>query len=160
MINFNSNTNNDAEWYTPRYILEALGEFDLDPCFLADGERPYDTAKKHYWKEIDGLSQRWEGRVWLNPPYGREIGKWLSKLAEHGNGIALVFARTDTKTFQEQVFGKANAILFLGERLYFARGKTLDTKNPANAASCLIAYGSNNVKILELCKLKGKLIYL
>ncbi|WP_223160903.1 phage N-6-adenine-methyltransferase [Salinicola aestuarinus] len=85
------------EWLTPPSILEALGSFDLDPC--SPVERPWDTASEHLTLHDDGLSAAWRGRVWLNPPYGRETGLWLEKLAEHGDGIALVFARTETEMF-------------------------------------------------------------
>ena len=82
------------EWYTPKWIIDALGSFDLDPC--APSEQFY-TADKCYTKEMDGLYQEWEGRVWLNPPYKNPlIGKFMKRLAEHGNGIALVFNRMDT----------------------------------------------------------------
>ena len=60
-----------TEWYTPQYIIEALGgKFDLDPCapFIE-----WHTANKCFTKEIDGLSKVWEGRVFLNPPYTNPI---------------------------------------------------------------------------------------
>ena len=85
------------EWLTPPHILQALGEFDLDPC--APIVRPWETAKNHFTINDDGLKQKWFGRVWCNPPYGLEAAIWLNKLAEHGNGIALIFARTETKMF-------------------------------------------------------------
>jgi hypothetical protein len=69
------------EWLTPPHILKALGEFDLDPC--SPVVRPWPTAKRHFTIEDDGLIQKWEGRVWCNPPYGLESTKWLLKLAEH-----------------------------------------------------------------------------
>lgn len=62
-----------TEWYTPQYIIEALGgKFDLDPCapFIE-----WHTANKCFTKEIDGLSMVWEGRVFLNPPYSNPIIK-------------------------------------------------------------------------------------
>lgn len=85
------------EWLTPPEILAKLGTFDLDPC--APECRPWDTAAKHYSKPQDGLQQPWTGRVWLNPPFGRQAVQWLRKLVEHGNGIALVPARTETAMF-------------------------------------------------------------
>lgn len=84
MKNFNLNTKNSEEWFTPPELIKALGEFDLDPCSPVN--RPWDTAKKHYTKEVDGLKQKWEGRVWLNPPYGKETFKWIERLANHGDG--------------------------------------------------------------------------
>ena len=73
--NFNTNTENHDEWLTPPEIIKALGEFDLDPCSPVN--RPWDTAKKHFTKFDDGLNKEWDGRVWVNPPYGRETFKWL-----------------------------------------------------------------------------------
>src|SRR6185503_8425133 len=90
------------EWLTPPEIVKALGPFDLDPC--APVVRPWDTAAKHYTTAEDGLSQPWEGRVWLNPPYGPHAAKFLAKLAKHGNGIALTFARTETLAFVKWVW--------------------------------------------------------
>lgn len=107
MKNFNLNTKNSEEWFTPPELIKALGEFDLDPCSPVN--RPWDTAKKHYTKEVDGL---WEGRVWLNPPYGKETFKWIERLAHHGDGIALIFARTDTKGFHEQYLLRQTAFSF------------------------------------------------
>ena len=68
------------EWYTPKEILDALGKFDLDPCAPI---RPlWPTAEVMYDQNIDGLSQIWEGRVWLNPPYSRPlIELFVRKLA-------------------------------------------------------------------------------
>jgi hypothetical protein len=72
------------EWLTPPEIVRALGPFDLDPC--APIVRPWDTAAQHYTIQDNGLNQPWAGRVWLNPPYGREAIHWMARLAEHGNG--------------------------------------------------------------------------
>jgi len=97
------------EWGSPTHIVEAsvkvLGGIDLDPC--SNLGKPNVPAKKHYTIEDDGLAHEWEGRVYLNPPYGRTIQKWTSKLINSYEGgsitaaIALLPARTDTKWFQE-----------------------------------------------------------
>lgn len=137
MKNFNTNTTNNDEWLTPPSIIKALGPFDLDPCSPVN--RPWDTATKHYTKEQDGLTQSWKRRVWLNPPYGRETFKWLEKLYYHGNGIALIFARTETKGFHEQVWNRAAAVFFFEGRLRFYRVDG-SQGGPANAPSCLVAY--------------------
>ncbi len=127
------------EWYTPPELFEALGiNFDLDPA-APEGGVPWIPAGRHYSKLDDGLTQPWVGRVWLNPPYGREVGKWLARLVEHGDGLALVFARTDTRWFHKYV-PKATAVCFVAGRLRFVRpdGKPADS---AGAPSLLIAYG-------------------
>ena len=82
--------------HTPPYIFAGIPlTFDLDPASPLSG--PVTPARYHYTPEQDGLAQPWFGMVWLNPPYNRrEIGKWIAKLAEHGRGVVLVYARTDT----------------------------------------------------------------
>ena len=106
---------------------------------------------------MDGLIQPWTGRVWCNPPYGKETFKWLEKLEHHGNGVALIFARTETIGFHEQIWNKADAIFFFKGRLkfYHVSGEQGGT---ANAPSCLIAYGDYNAEALRYCNLKGKFI--
>lgn len=89
------------EWLTPPSVIAALGEFDLAPC--SPVIRPWNTAKTHYDTNTDGLKMPWFGRVWLNPPYGKQTFTWLAKLAEHGDGIALIFARTETNGFHGEV---------------------------------------------------------
>jgi hypothetical protein len=144
------------EWLTPPEIISSLGEFDLDPC--APIVRPWETAKKHFTKNDDGLQQTWEGRVWLNPPYGRESVAWLDRLSEHGNGIALIFARTETNMFIDCVWEKASAVLFIYGRLHFHYVDGTRAKANAGAPSVLVAYGDQNVESLIHCKIPGKLV--
>jgi DNA N-6-adenine-methyltransferase Dam len=98
------------EHYTPDVIIEATlalfeGTIDLDPCSNSATE-PHVPAKQHYVQKDDGLSLSWGGRVYMNPPYGREIDAWVKKLCdEYETGgvteaIALVPARTDTAWFR------------------------------------------------------------
>jgi len=133
-------------WLTPPYILEALGKFDLDPC--ASTDRPWDTAKHHYTKEDDGLKHDWAGRIFLNPPYGKELKIWLERLAKHGNGIALVPARTDTKWFHSLVWQSADGVFFKKGRIKFFRENGELGKQPS-FPPCLIAYGQSNADILR-----------
>lgn len=145
-------------WLTPPHIIEALGNFDLDPC--ASPNRPWDTARHHYTIEDDGLIQPWFGRVWLNPPYGREMNPFLEKMVMHpGGGIVLIFARTETKAFFDYVWNQADAVLFLKGRLsfHYPDGRKGET---AGSPSVLIAYGKNNAKDLRLCGLPGHFISL
>ena len=144
--NFNTNTKNNDEWLTPPEIIKSLGGFSLDPC--SPIKRPWETAENHYTIEDDGLNKEWLGRVWCNPPYGKETFVWLDKLAAHGDGIALIFARTETKGFHSQIWEKADAVMFFKGRLrfHYVDGSRGDS---ANAPSCLVAYGSENVKALE-----------
>ncbi len=112
-------------WLTPPHVLDALGgweSFDLDPC-AAPEPRPWPTARRmHAEADGDGMATDWEGRVWLNPPYtAAEIGRWLGRLGDHGRGTALIFARTETDTFERHVWGRAAGLLFLFGRLHFHR---------------------------------------
>jgi DNA N-6-adenine-methyltransferase (Dam) len=127
------------EWYTPPEVFDALGlTFDLDPA-APPGGVPWVPASRHFTKHDDGLAQAWNGRVWLNPPYGRATDRWLTKLAAHGDGLALVFARTDTAWFQ-RIAAEATALCFIGGRLRFHRpdGTPGDT---APSPSLLVAFG-------------------
>ncbi len=100
-------SSDSEEWYTPDEIVERVkralgGTIDLDPC--ADAQENI-LAKAHYTKDADGLKQEWNGKVFLNPPYGQQIGKWIQKLVEeHRSGrttaaVALVPSRTDTQWY-------------------------------------------------------------
>lgn len=145
------------EWLTPPDLLYKLGTFDLDPC--SPIKRPWVTAKNHYTIEFDGLKNEWYGRVWLNPPYGQNTGKWLEKLAEHGNGIALIFARTETRMFFENVWKKATAVLFIKGRLHFHHVNGDRAKGNAGAPSVLIAYGPLNAIALMDSGIDGKFLW-
>ena len=143
-------------WLTPPEIIKSLGVFDLDPC--AADNMPWKTATKEYTKKDDGLSREWRGRVWLNPPYSKEARLWISKLAGHGDGIALIFARTDTDWFHNSVFSSANAILFIKGRLHFYSSDGIRAKFNAGAPSCLVAFGEKNVTLLRDSGISGKLL--
>lgn len=137
-----STTDQSDTWITPPEILKALGEFDLDPC--TPEVMPWETAKKRYTKKDDGLVQPWDGRVWMNPPFGKEAAKWLKKLSEHGNGIALLPARTETKMFFDHVWGKADAVCFIKSRPHFYYADGMRAPFNSGAPICLIAYGPIN----------------
>ena len=146
------------EWLTPPVILESLGEFDLDPCSPIN--RPWPTAKSHLTINDNGLNAEWNGCVWCNPPYGLEAKKWLAKLADHGSGIALIFARTETRMFFDEVWPKASALLFIEGRLYFHHVDGSRARANAGAPSVLVAYGAKAVGKLKDSGIKGKLIML
>lgn len=105
------------EWYTPREFFDAFGvSFDLDPC--SPGLGHWVPAAKIYTKADDGLAQDWQGFVFMNPPFGGRNGQvpWLQKFFDHGNGIALVAARTSSAWFHD--FAPRS------ELWLFPRGKT------------------------------------
>lgn len=152
-MNLHVKTDGQEEWLTPPEILGALGHFDLDPC--APIQRPWPMADKHYTISDNGLLKVWEGRIWLNPPYGAETGKWIARLSESGDGIALTFARTETRWFHKHVWGKAHSIFFFCQRLNFYRADGTEGPNNGGAPSCLIAYGESNSEVLKNCRLPG-----
>lgn len=156
-----STHNESKEWYTPKYIFDALGiQFDLDPCSPGAAVVPWVPARRHISLPENGLTAHWEGKIWGNPPYGSDTPKWLEHLSVVGNGIALVFARTDTKWFHKYV-PKANAVCFVQGRIQFGPAKKDKINYPAlyaagkyepaggcGAGSMLIAYGPNMAKAL------------
>lgn len=127
------NRGNTDTWLTPPWLLERLGVFDLDPC-PPNG--------------LDGLDLDWHGRVWLNPPYSKNT-EFMKRMAMHKNGMALVFARTETKWFQEWVFPYAYSILFFNKRLKFFKEDGTEAKGNAGAPSVLIAYTEKDHEILN-----------
>lgn len=152
----------DRVWLTPPELVKALGPFDLDPCFGAP--RPWATAHQHYGPEdnngLGGLHGEWRGLVWCNPPYDREAGKWLAKCAEHGNAIALVFARTETEDFHRQVWERASALRFLEGRLFFHHSNGARAAHNGGAPSVLVAYGDAAALRLKSAPIKGAFIKL
>ncbi|MBR8141180.1 adenine methyltransferase [Burkholderia vietnamiensis] len=130
------------EWLTPPEWIQALGPFELDPC--APVVRPWNTARLHFTVEDNGLAREWLGRVWCNPPFGREAAKWLKRMADHNNGIALIPARTETAMFYESVWSRADSVCFVRGRPHFHYVD--DRRAPFNSGApiCLVAYGRAN----------------
>ncbi len=142
------------EWLTPLSIIQDLGPFDLDPCSPVN--RPWPTAKKHFTIEDNGLLQDWTGFVWCNPPYGANTTTWLARMAMHNNGIALIFARTETSMFFRNVWPVATSLFFIEGRLYFYDVNGIKAKANSGGPSVLIAYGPEADKRLcwESCREK------
>lgn len=118
----------------------------MDPC--APIVRPWDTARTHFTIEDDGLAQEWSGRVFCNPPFGREAVQWLRRCRDHGNAIALIPARTETAMFYECVWGAADAVLFLKGRPHFHYVTGVRAQFNSGAPICLVAYGAENARSL------------
>ncbi|MCK1577885.1 phage N-6-adenine-methyltransferase [Bradyrhizobium sp. 174] len=143
-------------WLTPPWLLNLLGgwqAFDLDPCAAID--QPWPTARQHYTVRENGLLRPWHGEVWGNFPYSRGLlGRFMARMAEHGRGIALIFARTETATFFRHVWDRATALLFWRGRIDFltpsgtpqqrADGKAANSGAP----SVLCAYGARAAETL------------
>lgn len=125
--------NRSCEWYTPRHILERVYyvmNIDLDP---ASPNPPTVKAKKFYTKKENGLLQPWNGNIYLNPPYGRDLPPWISKLliewhlSHVTNAILLVPAKVDTVWFN-LIASKSACICTIRGRLHFIiEDKTADT---------------------------------
>lgn len=151
------------EWITPKWIIDALGPFDLDPC--AAVVMPWKTAGRAFTEHDNGLLKQWSGFVWLNPPYGTATARWLARLADHGDGIALIFARTETEMFFDHVWDRATALLFLRRRVQFhkrdgalpsMRGK--GGSGGPGAPSVLVAFGDTGKKRLFKLQHRGALV--
>lgn len=146
------NRNGKDEWLTPPELIAALGPFDLDPC--APITRPWPTATRHLTIEDDGLRASWTGRVWLNPPY-LHTAKWLARLADHGPGLALVFARVETRLWFDLVWPRATAVHFLRGRLNFHHIDGRRTPANSGAPSALIAYTPSEAEFLRSAPVPG-----
>lgn len=142
-------------YLTPIEIIKALGEFDLDPC--AADPRPWDCAAANYTEADNGLSKPWFGRVWLNPPFNRyQVGAWVERLARHGNGIALLHARTEAGWFQP--CWRSSGILFLRKRLHFYKQDGTPHAANSGAPIVLVAFGEENLERLHTSGLAGTLV--
>jgi hypothetical protein len=138
---------------TPKWIIDRLGPFDLDPC--AATVRPWDCARVNFTEQMNGLAMGWLGFVWLNPPFDRrEVGRWISKLADHGNGIALLHARTETGWF-EPIWQRADLILFMADRIHFCRPDGTMQEANSGAPAVLVAFGQEAVKRLRRSGIAG-----
>lgn len=151
-------TNTTTTWLTPIEYIQALGEFDLDPC--TPPTMPWQTASRRYTEAENGLLQPWVGRVWLNPPYGKGMDKWLKKMAEHGDGIALLFNRLDSNQFHDWVFPFASAIFFKRQRIHFVNelGHTPKGSYGPGTGSVFVAYGERNAEALKNIGIPGTFI--
>lgn len=134
-----------TKWLTPKWIIDELGEFDSDPC-PAPAPRPWETAKKY------GV---FEGLCFMNPPYGNEIAAWMKRFQKHKNGIALVFARTDTRWFQ-QFTVDASIFLFMDGRITFCKPDGTPGHTNSGAPSVFVGYGSEAASRLIHCGIHGK----
>ena len=112
-------------WETPQEIYDALDKefgFMLDACALPENAK----CDRYYTPKDNGLIQPWRGTVWCNPPYGRDVGRWVAKAAESAKQgatvVMLLPARTDTRWFHELINGRAE-IRFIKGRLKFGGSK-------------------------------------
>lgn len=147
------------EWYTPSWVFEALGaEFDLDPC--SPGAPPSTVpARTLFTKADNGLARDWSGSVWLNPPFSSKRA-WYERLLAHGDGIALMPAKTETHDLQIYM-GAADLLIFVKGRIYFERGSRpggngvggVTTTPPFGIVLC--AYGDRMTEVLLKSRVQG-----
>ena len=109
-------------WETPKDFFDRLNEefhFTLDVCAAAENAK----CSRFYTKEANGLMQPWDGICWCNPPYGRDIGKWVKKAADADCTVVMLLpARTDTRWFHDYIYGRAE-IRFIKGRLKFGNAQ-------------------------------------
>lgn len=128
----------DHTWETPIEFFEKVDKefnFNIDVCAVSETAK----CKKYYTPEVDGLTQEWKGTCWMNPPYGREIVKWIEKAYKESikgaTVVCLIPARTDTKYWHDYIFPYAAEIRFIKGRLKFGK-----SKNTAPFPSALIVF--------------------
>ena len=146
-----------VEWLTPPELVKQLGIFDLDPCSPINP--PFVHANHNFTIDDDGLTKQWFGRVYMNPPYGRGMELWMEKLKYHGNGIALIFARTETKCFFDHIWNHADALLFVKGRIRFYHVSGIQAGTPG-APSVFVAYGKDNALALKNSGIAGRYLEL
>jgi len=132
-------TSKTNEWNTPQDFYEMWNDrynFTLDPCATRENAK----CSKFFTEEQDGLKQSWKDEiVFMNPPYGRQISKWIKKAHDESINnnavvVCLIPARTDTSYWHDYIFDKAN-IIYLRGRLYFGNGK-----GPAPFPSAIVIF--------------------
>ena len=137
MITSGLMSSNSDRWETPQKLFDELNRkynFELDVCALPENAK----CENYFTPEVDGLKQDWRGACWMNPPYGREIGKWMKKALESSrNGatvVCLVPARTDTAWWHD--YAMKGEIEFIRGRLKFG-----NSKNSAPFPSAIVVFG-------------------
>lgn len=135
-------SHNSNEWQTPRSLFDELNKefnFTLDPCSTHENHK----CEKYYTKEDDGLSKNWFGEVvFVNPPYGKQIGTWVKKCYEEylkgTKVVMLIPSRTDTKFFHQYIWKIAD-IRFIKGRLKFVN-PNIEKQNSAPFPSMIVIY--------------------
>ena len=153
------------DWRTPPKVFERfdkLFKFQLD----AAASEANALCPKYYTKEDDALTKDWvkdATRIWVNPPYGRSIGKWIKKCQEEAQKgcivVALIFSRTDTKWWHDHIMGSASMVYLIKGRIKFLTpegGKA----NSAPAPSCVVVwipkFVSNHATLFKSMTIQGE----
>lgn len=143
-VHYSSKT---PEWETPQDLFDQLNaefHFTLDPCCTEANRK----CPRYFTREVDGLQQPWAPeRVFMNPPYGRAIGKWIKKARDESakpNGalvVALVAARTDTAWWHDYILGPGYEVRFIRGRILFSPNG--DKTRRAPFPSAIVIFTSN-----------------
>ena len=154
-VHYSSNTN---EWETPDYIFKPLDKrfkFTLDPCCTKENAK----CEKFYTIKEDGLIQDWGKEVvFVNPPYGREIGKWIKKsydAAKNGATVVMLIpARTDTKAWFDYCRIAGDIIFITGRVKFINKGQ----EKPASAPfpSAIVVF-KNNQQLTQLAHVRWEI---
>ena len=139
-VHFSSKTD---LWATPQEFFDKYDKifnFEVDVCATKENAK----CDKFFTQEDDGLSQEWEGVCWMNPPYGRDIGKWMKKAYESSlegaTVVCLVPSRTDTKWWHD--YSMKGDIEFIKGRLKFG-----GSKNSAPFPSAVVVFKGGQYEI-------------
>lgn len=143
MLNKGMFTSNTDMWETPQALFDELDKefhFTIDVCAVPENAK----CERCFTPAQNGLKQDWNtggGTIYMNPPYGREIGLWVRKAAESNvTAVCLLPARTDTAWFHDYIYGKAE-IRFIRGRLKFG-----NSKNSAPFPSMIVIFRREHKK--------------
>ena len=156
----------ENEWYTPPVYVEAareaMGGIDMDPA-SCDIAQAIVKAKKHYTIKDDGLSKKWRGRVFLNPPYSKELcGKFVEKLTGHVEDShvtqACVLVNNATETaWGQDLLAKCSAVCFIAGRIKFL-GKTGEPANSPLQGQMVVYFGDQAQEFSAAFALLGSVL--
>jgi phage N-6-adenine-methyltransferase len=140
-VHFSSKTD---LWETPQEFFDAINSefaFEIDVCALPENAK----CARYFTPEQNGLHQEWRGVCWMNPPYGREIGKWIRKAAESAQAgakvVCLIPSRTDTAWWHDYIEGRAE-VRFIRGRLKFG-----GAKNSAPFPSAVVIFHGSSSEV-------------
>ena len=129
-------------WETPKDFFDEyndLYKFETDVCAIKENAK----CDRFFTPEQDGLKQEWTGICWMNPPYGRKIGKWVKKAYESSltgaTVVCLIPARTDTRWWHD--YCMRGDVKFIRGRLKFG-----SSKNPAPFPSAVVIFKAKDSK--------------
>lgn len=155
-MNYYAMPGRSDEWYTPKYIFDAMGAtFDLDVASPPGDPRISTAVPAKSYLYAESLLVNWFGFVWMNPPFGGRNGlvPWLDKFFAHGNGVALTPDRTSAPWWQSAA-QRADAVLFINGKVRFIRPDGTEGKSPGDGTT-LFAAGERGVDALENAAIAG-----